>query len=43
MLQVHVSEHKLGAFIEGDYHDLRVLYEALEAVVHLEYLSDKYE
>ena len=34
MLQVHISEHKLGVFIEGDYHDLRMLYKAIEAVVY---------
>ena len=40
MLQIHISEHKLGAFIEGDYHDLRVLYEALEAVVSSSCLNE---
>ncbi len=37
MLQVSNSEHNLGMFIEGDYHDMKLLYQTLNDVTHTGY------
>lgn len=42
MLLLQISEHKLGMFIEGDYHDLDMLYRSLDAVISSGSVSGSY-
>lgn len=37
MIQISNSEHNLGMFIEGDYHDMKLLYQTLNDVTHTGY------